>query len=395
MYADIDYSQVLLKGLNDLRKRGSLCDVELHVTDMVFCAHKVVLSACSKYFKAMFTGKMEESLKYKVQLHQVHPESLKDIINFAYTGDVSITLRNVQDLLATARMLQLERIVDACCEFMMSHIHPSNCIGILTFAELHSCDQLWAQAFGYLEDHFMQIISFEEFLKIDGSLIKKILQSDNLNVATEEDVVNALEAWVLYDTEARRTLIPELFLDGLRIFHLNTNFISSYIRDGTLSSLSHQCKKIFADTLALKVDPRRITDNRLESTPPCRREANQIMVIGGKTGLFDILTCCEWYNELGDWDVISATNSKRSGASAAVLNGKAILGPFSGWITKLVWDTISESILDFFQRVRCPSKRFGPCAVLILGSSPLILLCETVHAPKCLTFPIDQRASQN
>ncbi len=322
MYADEEYSKALLLGLNDLRKRGSLCDVELHVADFIFRAHKAVLSACSKYFKAMFTGKLEESNQYKVQLHEIDPESLKDIINFAYTGNICITQRNVQDLLATARMLHLERIVDACCDFMISQIHPSNCIGILNLADLHSCHQLWTQAFQYIEDHFMEIILFEDFLKINSSLLKKILKSSNLNVSSEEDVVNALEEWVLYDADKRRILIPELLFEGLRIFHLDTSFISSYVIDGALSSFSTHCKKIFNEMLLLKTDPSRTTDNRLQTIASCRRDNNHIIVIGGKTGLFDVLDCCESYFDwMGSWHVTGKMMGKRTCTSAAALNG--------------------------------------------------------------------------
>lgn len=324
MYADIDdYSRILLKGLNDLRERKSLCDVELHVGDLVFYAHKVVLSACSKYFKAMFTGKMEESVKYRVDLHQISPSALNDIVDYAYTGIVSINQLNVQDLLATASMLHLERIVDACCEFLMSNIHPCNCLGILNFSELHSCKQLWTQAFQFMEDHFMEVILFDEFLHIDINLMKKILRSNDLNVSSEEDIINALEIWVLYDAEKRRVYIPDLLRDCLRLFHLNTSYVSHYIHDGALSAFHSQCKKIFGDMIALKTDPGRMNDNRLATIPISRRDANNIVVIGGKTGLFDVLTCCEIYNTSEDnWDILSSTTCKRSGASATLLNGE-------------------------------------------------------------------------
>ncbi len=321
MYADEEYSKVLLSGLNELRKRGLLCDVELHVSDFIFRAHKAVLSACSKYFKAMFTGKMEESNQEKVELHEIDPDSVKDIINFAYTGNVCITQGNVQDLLTTARMLHLERIVDACCEFMISQMHPSNCIGILALADLHSCHKLWTQAFQYIEDHFTEVILFEEFLKVDFSLLSDILESDNLNVSSEVDVVTALEMWVLYDPNKRSVLIPELTREGLRMFHLDTSYLSSYTVDGALSSFSAQCKNIFAETLVLKTNPDRATDNRLQAVAAARRESNHIIVIGGKTGLFDVLDCCESYHWMDCWHVTGKMNEKRTSTSAAALNG--------------------------------------------------------------------------
>lgn len=65
--------------------------------------------------------------------------------------DVSITL---QVLLPAANILQLTYVRDACCEFLQSQLHPTNCLGIRAFADLHGCLELLNIADTYVETHF-------------------------------------------------------------------------------------------------------------------------------------------------------------------------------------------------------------------------------------------------
>ena len=54
-----------------------------------------------------------------------------------------------QALLPAAGLLQLSEVKKACCDFLSSQLHPSNCLGIRAFADLHACCQLLTQANSY------------------------------------------------------------------------------------------------------------------------------------------------------------------------------------------------------------------------------------------------------
>ena len=58
----------LASSLNHLRTEDTLTDITVHVDNRHFGAHKVVLAACSHYFKTMFTSGFQESKLSEVRL---------------------------------------------------------------------------------------------------------------------------------------------------------------------------------------------------------------------------------------------------------------------------------------------------------------------------------------
>ena len=101
------HSDRILKSINKLRKEKKLCDVTLRVGETEFCAHRVVLSACSDYFCAMFTGDLEESHQSVVELHGLDSDTMEFLLDFVYTESIQVTVENVQALLPAACLLQL------------------------------------------------------------------------------------------------------------------------------------------------------------------------------------------------------------------------------------------------------------------------------------------------
>jgi len=57
-------------------------------------------------------------------------------------------------LLPAANLLQLHDVQDACCDFLQSQLHPTNCLGIKAFADLHGCMELLSSSESYIQQHF-------------------------------------------------------------------------------------------------------------------------------------------------------------------------------------------------------------------------------------------------
>ena len=67
-----------------------------------------------------------------------------------FSGDIDLKEDTVENLLSTARLLQMSEVVEACCGFLMKQLHPSNCIGIRQFADTQGCIDLYKVANNYV-----------------------------------------------------------------------------------------------------------------------------------------------------------------------------------------------------------------------------------------------------
>lgn len=77
---------------------------------------------------------MKEHYCTEVMLRDVDPTALDLLIEYAYTGEITITPDNVQVLLPASSLLQIQEVREACCRFLMKQLDPTNCLGIRSFA---------------------------------------------------------------------------------------------------------------------------------------------------------------------------------------------------------------------------------------------------------------------
>lgn len=124
---------------------------------VIYFYSRLVLSAASEYFAAMFTGSMRESAESEVTLEGVNGDVLQALVSYCYTGAIEIREDNVETLLSTACLMQLHEVVEACSRFLAHQLHPSNCLGIAVFAEHQGCSSLLQEATAYISQHFMQV----------------------------------------------------------------------------------------------------------------------------------------------------------------------------------------------------------------------------------------------
>ncbi|KAK9686477.1 MATH domain [Popillia japonica] len=125
-------------------------DVTLSVAGREFQAHKSILAARSPVFQAMFEHEMEERKHNRVDITDVDHEVLREMLRFIYTGKASNLEKMADDLLAAADKYALERLKVMCEEALCTNLSIENAAEILILADLHSADQLKAQAIDFI-----------------------------------------------------------------------------------------------------------------------------------------------------------------------------------------------------------------------------------------------------
>ncbi|XP_060643704.2 zinc finger and BTB domain-containing protein 44 isoform X2 [Anolis sagrei] len=116
------HSQEMLGKLNMLRNDGHFCDITIRVQDKIFRAHKVVLAACSDFFRSKLVGQADDDSKNVLDLHHVTVTGFMPLLEYAYTATLSINTENIIDVLAAASYMQMFSVASTCSEFMKSSI---------------------------------------------------------------------------------------------------------------------------------------------------------------------------------------------------------------------------------------------------------------------------------
>lgn len=285
------YCQQLTKGMLELQTNQLLCDVVLTANGGVqIKAHRVVLAGSSPYFRAMFTGNLAEKEMKEVEIQTVDPDILKTVVEYVYSGCVNITPGNVQSLLSAADLLQLDTLLQECCNFLEHELHPSNCIGITKFAEIHACYELYEKSFSFLLKNFTDVLQYEEYLELSDDFVCEILNHNELRVPSEETVLHAAEIWIENDPKIRKHLLQDL-LQCVRLAQLPIKTLHKCIEAHPHILEDFICQKIIKDALQYKLS----ASNRLSkvwqkcvSVKP-RRAPRIICAVGGKNGLFETL----------------------------------------------------------------------------------------------------------
>lgn len=210
------YQQTLLQdGLCDLLETDTMVDCVLKIKDKEFPCHRLVLAACSSYFRAFFKSGVEASKQREIVLEDVEPGVMGMILKYLYTSSINVTEQNVQDIFALANMLQIPSIFTVCVSFLQRRLSLSNCLAIFRLGLMLDCPRLAVSARNFACERFQLISRDEEFLQLSPSELGAILASDSLNVETEQAVFEVLIKWVDYDHVKRLEEIPKL-LDCVR-----------------------------------------------------------------------------------------------------------------------------------------------------------------------------------
>uniref|UniRef100_A0A8C3EFX7 Kelch-like protein 20 n=1 Tax=Corvus moneduloides TaxID=1196302 RepID=A0A8C3EFX7_CORMO len=320
-YISDKHPRQTLEVINLLRKHRELCDVVLVVGAKKIYAHRVILSACSPYFRAMFTGELAESRQTEVVIRDIDERAMELLIDFAYTSQITVEEGNVQTLLPAACLLQLAEIQEACCEFLKRQLDPSNCLGIRAFADTHSCRELLRIADKFTQHNFQEVMESEEFMLLPANQLIDIISSDELNVRSEEQVFNAVMAWVKYSIQERRPQLSQV-LQHVRLPLLSPKFLVGTVGSDPLIKSDEECRDLVDEAknyLLLPQERPLMQGPRTRPRKPIRCGEVLFAVGGWCSG--DAISSVERYDpQTNEWRMVASMSKRRCGVGVSVLD---------------------------------------------------------------------------
>ena len=107
-----DFHSNVSKSFGLFRNEEYLHDVTLVSDDhKQFSAHKLVLSACSEYFKDIFKQNNKLNAHPLLCLDGVSSDDLKNIMDYIYNGEVQLYQEKLDNFLSIAQRLKLEGLI--------------------------------------------------------------------------------------------------------------------------------------------------------------------------------------------------------------------------------------------------------------------------------------------
>jgi len=321
------------KALLQLKKNELLYDITLLVDEQEIKAHKVVLAATTPYFHAMFTTQMMESSSPTISIHGIDAESMMALVNFMYGENLILRSGNVHKLLSGASLLQINCVKDACVNFLMKKLHPENCLTVRNLADTFSCGDLLDAANSFLEKNFVEVSQAEEFLQLPHEEIINLVKKDDLNVHSEEQIFQAVLAWVKNDTDHRKEYLHSL-LSQVRLPLLSPQYLSDQVLSEEIIHADIKCRDLVDEAKDYKLMPERRKQFESTRTLPrrCSEAAGLIYIVGGVTSSGDSLSTVEKYDTIsGKWISVLPMAVQRSRVGVAILDGKLYaIGGFDG-----------------------------------------------------------------
>ncbi|VDP73334.1 unnamed protein product, partial [Schistosoma curassoni] len=231
---------------------------------------------------------------------------------------INVNEENVQTLLPAANLLQLTAVRDICCEFLQFQLHPSNCLGIQRFADLHNCQDLLDFTRRFTEQHFGELLKQDdEFVKLSSDQLVELISSDRLAVS-EDQVFEAVLRWIAHNPSKRQKEAQNL-CSHVRFALLPRDYLVRLSQSDNFLTVNPWCKDYLIEALSYHLLPwdqkLRMASERTKPRTPVGLP-KILLVIGGQAPkAIRSVECFEFQG--GSWTSLSSDFVQRDNSSSS------------------------------------------------------------------------------
>jgi len=147
--------------------------------------------------KDIKTETKKKTFKKVIRLEVLEPNvpAFKLMIEYLYRGTVSVKEDSLVPLLAVASEYNLDPLKEACATVLGNNITPDNLFHLLEVVSQFDVNELRLKVCDYLGNNFQQLAAGGMLLQLDPLTWKELIQSDDLNVDSEEQVFHAVVSY--------------------------------------------------------------------------------------------------------------------------------------------------------------------------------------------------------
>lgn len=183
-----------LEQLDAARNCGLFCDARLIAQDKAFKVHRVILAVASPYFKNVFEGNEESD----IECRDVQAEDLEFILNFIYTGKISIPYNKVRDVLYASKTFRMPELVEACKSFLEHNFDPEDSYDLRSFAVQEGYSEICNKIDDYFNKNLNYVYQSKGFLLLPRLQVTLIASKHctNLELDNVNSIFERVISWV-------------------------------------------------------------------------------------------------------------------------------------------------------------------------------------------------------
>lgn len=176
------------------------------------------MTSANEYFEALLGPNFEEGRKQVVTIADIDGPTLKQIIGYCYTGKISITEENIEQIVWPASTMGFVDIEQKCKDFWSDTLTAANCVEMFVLADKLGFTELRKKSLAFICVLF-QFVPADDLHSLQFPYFAELLQCQDIH-ALEDSIFHHLVHWVEHSALERSKHVPDL-LKSIRMERLS------------------------------------------------------------------------------------------------------------------------------------------------------------------------------
>jgi len=289
----VTHSDQLVTGvarlLSDTTHKHS--DVQLKVGGNIFHCHKLVLAMKSPYFDEKLFPSSSSSLPVaaakQIVLNDVSADDFHKVLQFMYTGETEINEKNVENILRAADLMKLTELTQFCVDYLMDSVSTKTCPRYWKLAEQMNLATLALACKRLCLKELDKIGSSSELSSLSETMMRELLEDDELVVESEVDVCETLMKWLNSQTESGNAVQPYQLLTYIRWSAVPVEYVKTKLVTNNILMTDRQCFEFLSKVISYRLTGVQFSGLNTFHRPSTGIE--QCVVIAGLSTLPDVI----------------------------------------------------------------------------------------------------------
>jgi len=265
-------------------------DVQLKVDGNIFHCHKLVLAMKSPYFdEKLFPSSSSSSSvaagDEQIVLNDIRADDFDKVLQFIYTGETTLNEENIENILRIANIMELTELTKFCVEYLSDKLSLKTCPYYWKLAEHTNVPALALACKRLCLKEFDKIGSSSGLSSLSETMMRELLEDDELVVESEVDVCETLMKWLNSQTQSGNSVQPYQLLTRIRWSAVPVEYVKTELITNDILMNDRQCFEFLAKVISYRLTG--VQFNGLNTFHRPSTEVEQcVVVVGLGTGTY-------------------------------------------------------------------------------------------------------------